>query len=106
MKKEEILKKSREENKNKDMYEIQVESKGATYAAISMLILATIYYCFEIFSGKGTNPGFYSLIALYCSVVYGWKAIKLEKRRALHIFTSAIWGVMTILLILEYFGVL
>lgn len=106
MKKEEILEKSRKENKNKDVYAIEVESKAAKYAAIALVILATIYYCYEIFSGKGTNPAFYSLIAMYCSIVYGFKALKIEKNRKLNAFTSSIWGVMTILLILEYFGVL
>lgn len=106
MKKEEILEKSRKENKNKDMYAVEVESKAAKYAAIALVILATIYYCYEIFSGKGTNPAFYSLIAMYCSIVYGFKALKIEKNRKLNAFTSSIWGVMTIILILEYFGVL
>ena len=106
MKKEEILEKSRNENKNKDMYAIQVESKACKYAAIALIILATIYYSYEIFSGKGTNPAFYSMISLYCSIIYGIKGAKIEKNRKLNIFTSAIWGVMTIILILEYFGVL
>ena len=35
MEKEEILEASKKENKKKDMYEIQVESKGATYAGLA-----------------------------------------------------------------------
>ena len=46
MEKEEILEASKKENKNKDVYEIQVESKGATYAGLSMLILALIFYTY------------------------------------------------------------
>ena len=42
MKKEEILEMSRKDNQKKDIYEIEVERKGAVTAAICMLILSTI----------------------------------------------------------------
>ena len=103
MKKEEILKKSRKENKNKDAYEIEIENKGVKIAAILMLILATVYYCYEIFTGKGQNYSFYSIVTLYCFVLYGYKAIKLEKRRALHVICSISWGLVTILALVRYF---
>ena len=106
MKKEEILEKSKKDNKNKDMYAIQVEAKGATFAGISMLILAAIYYAYEIFTGKGSNPALYSIITIYNAVLYGYKAIKIETRRKLSIFTSVIWGLLTIMLILSYFKVI
>ena len=106
MKKEEILEKSRKENKKKDVYEIQVESKGATIAAVVMLLLAFIYYTYEILTAKGTNPALYSIITIYCTVIYGYKAVKIENHRALNAFTSIIWGILTILLILDYFKVL
>ena len=106
MKKEEILEASKEENKKKDIYELEIERKGAIIAAVVMLILAAVYYCYEIISGKGTNPALYSIITIYCSVMYGYKAIKLERRRGLYAFTSIIWGILTITLILEYFKVL
>ena len=106
MKKEEILEKSRNENKKKDIYAIEVESKACKYAALGLLVLASVYYIYEIFSGKGSNPAFYSMIALYCSILYGAKALKIEKNRKLNTFTSVIWGILTIILILEYFGVL
>lgn len=103
MKKEEILEMSRKENKNKDVYEIDVENKGSKIAGLLMLILATVYYCYEMFIGRGENYSFYSLIALYCTVLYGYKAIKLEKRRTLHIVCSILWFVVTITTIMGYF---
>ena len=106
MEKEEILEASKKENKNKDVYEIQVESKGATYAGLSMLILALIFYTYEIFSGKGSNPAFYSIITIYNAVLFGYKAIKLDKRKGLYVFTSVVWGILTIMLILDYFKVI
>lgn len=106
MKKEEILEASKKENKKKDVYEIEVERKGAYISALVMLILATVYYCYEIITGKGQNPALYSLITIYCSVIYGYKSIKIEKNRTLNRFTSIIWGILTILLVLHYFKVL
>ena len=104
MKKEEILEMSRKENQNKDAYEIEVESRGSKLAGIMMLILSTVYYCYEIIIGKGENYSFYSLIALYCAVLFGYKAIKLEKRRKLYIFCFITWTLVTILTIIEYFA--
>ena len=48
MKKEEVLEASKKENKNKDIYAAEVEAKSSQIAGISMLILASVYFCFEI----------------------------------------------------------
>ena len=106
MKKEEILEASKKENKKKDMYAIQVEAKAANIACVSMLILAFIYFTYEIAIGKGTNPAFYSLITIYNAILFGFKAIKIKENKKLNIFTSVIWGLLTIMLILSYFEVI
>lgn len=106
MKKEEILEASKRENKKKDVYEIEVDSKAGQYAAISMLLLAFLFFTYEIVTGKGSNPAFYSLITTFNTVIYGYKAIKLSKNRKLNIFTSITWGLLTVILILEYFKVI
>lgn len=56
MNKEEILEESRKENKKKDVYEIEIENRGSKYAAVAMLILVNVYYVFEVFTEKGSNP--------------------------------------------------
>ena len=95
-----------EKNKKrkKDAYELEVDYKAGTWAAVAMLILACVYYSYEIFTGKGSNPAFYSLIALYCSIFYGFRGIKIEKNRKLNIFISIIWGLLSIMLIVAYFS--
>ena len=95
----------KKENK-KDIYELQVEAKGANYAGITMLLLAFVYYSFEIFSGRGSNPALYSIITIYNVIVFGYKAIKIKKYRKLNLFTSIVWGLLTIMLILNYFRVI
>jgi len=103
MKKEEILEKSKKENKNKDIYALEVETKAANIAGLAMLILAAIYFTYEILSGKGTNYALYSLIAIYDAIMYGYRAIKIKQYRGLNLFTSIIWSLLTILLVVEYF---
>ena len=103
MKKEEILEMSRKENKKKDVYEIEVETKGCRIASLHMIVLATVYYCYEIFIGKGQNYSFYSIISVYCFTLYGYKALKLEKKKSLHIFCAITWGLITIISIIGYF---
>lgn len=106
MKKEEILEKSRQENKNKDVYGLEVEAKGARIAGAASMILTTIYYLYELISGKGENPALYSIITAYLTVTYAYKAAKIEENRKLNVSTSIIWGLVSILFILNYFKVI
>lgn len=103
MKKEEILKKAQKENKNKDYASIAVSNKGAYLAGLVMIILAAIYFTYEILAGKGTNYALYSLLAIYNTVLYGYQAIKTKEKRGLHTFTAVVWGLLTISLVLAYF---
>ena len=100
MKKEDILEASRKENNKKDLALIETEHKGTIIAAISILILSTVYFCLEIFVKGETNYGWYSIIALYCAIVYGYRGIKAHKK--LSIFTSIIWLIVSFIMIYSY----
>ena len=106
MKKEEILETSRNENKKRDEYEIRVNNKATTYAALAMLVLTSVFFIYEIVTGKGQNYSLYSILAIFNTIIYGYRGIKLEKNRKLNIVTSVIWGLLTIILVLEYFKVI
>ena len=97
MKKEEILKISREENKNKDFAEIEIENKAVKFGVLGILILTTIYFCLEIFIKDNTNYGWYSLISLYCAIIYGYKGIK--TKNIFRIIISLIWTITSIMFI-------
>ncbi len=94
MKKEEILEMSRKENKKKDLAVIEIENKAVKIAALSMIILTTIYFCLEIIVQGKTNYGWYSIIALYCAIIYGYKGIKTKNK--LEIFCMIVWGLIAI----------
>ncbi len=106
MKKEEILEASKKENKKRDIFAYETEARGATYAAVCMVVLAGVYFTYEISTGKGSNPALYSMVSVYNTVVFGYKAIKIKEHRMLNAFTSILWGVMTIMLVLSYFKVI
>ena len=106
MKKEEILEMSRKENKNRDYATLTESYKGASYAAIAMILLAFVYFTYEIMQGKGTNYALYSLICIYNAVLNSWLALKVKECKKLRAFSVVIWGLLTILLILEYFNVI
>ncbi len=100
MKKEEILSKAREENKQKDFVLIESENTAVKIAAVSILILSTIYYACGIFITGNTNYGWYSIISLYCTVVYGIRGIKTHRKN--DIFISIIWLLVTIITTCSY----
>lgn len=101
MKKEEILQASRNENQKKDLYQIEVEAKALKLSALGSIILATIFYCLEIIVKGVENYGWYAMIALFCTIVYGYKAIKFKNK--FNIIISIIWAIVTIVCITNHF---
>ena len=100
MEKEKILEASRKDNKNKDVAKIENENKAVKFAAIGIVLLSTIYFTMDIFIKGKTNYGFYSIIALYNSIFYGYTAIKTKKK--INIINALIWTVLAIMLIIVY----
>lgn len=78
MNREEILSKSRAENKNKDIYELEIQKQANTYAVIVLLILATIFTAVQIVTGGGINYGLYAL-AFCGNMTLAW--VKYMKQR-------------------------
>lgn len=85
MDKNEILEKSRAENKNKDIYEQEVLKQTSYYALLALLILATLFLIVQILTGGGINYGLYALV--FCgNMTTTWvKYIKLKQKNLLFI---------------------
>ena len=105
MNKEEILEASKKEYGYKDVYSLQVQSKGMMFAAMAMLILTVVYHAYEVFNGRDSYSAFDSITSLYITVFFGYEAIKMKENRKFHISMSVMWGIITILAILNYFKV-
>ena len=101
MKKEEILEKARKENKNKDYALIEAENKATKIAGIAIIVLSTVYFISGIMITGKTNYGWYSILAVYCAIVYGLRGIKYHKK--LDIFCGVLWTIASILMIFYYF---
>lgn len=106
MKKEEILEANRRENMKKDVYELAVEAKAYKTAAIVMFFQAMAFLVYELGVTDKINYAFYSFVTISNAVIYGYKAIKLEKGRKNNAFVAICWTLITIILFLRYFKVI
>ena len=83
MNKDEILAKSRAENKNKDVFEQEVLKQASRSAVVVQMILATIFFITQILANKGINWGLWALV-FSTSMTINWvKYIKLRHRQEL-----------------------
>ena len=85
MNKEEILAKSRAENKNKDVYEIAVLKQANSSGIIVMAVLAVVFFSVQIFVGGGQNWGMWALVFSPGMATSWVKYIKLGRKRELPI---------------------
>lgn len=80
MNREEILSKSRAENKNKDVYEQEVLKQASKSAVIVMLVLAAIFFAAQIFVGGGINYGIWALVFSTDMTTFWVKYIKHRRK--------------------------
>ena len=85
MDEDEILAKSRAENKNKDIYEKEVLKQASKSAVIVQMILAAIFFVTQIFVGEGINWGLWALVFSTNMTIYWVKYIKLRRKHELMI---------------------
>lgn len=71
MNREEILAKSRAENKNRDIYEQEILKQANMYALIVLFVLAAIFFVVQIVTGGGINYGIYAIV-FSGNMTYAW----------------------------------
>ena len=94
MNKEEILEKSRIENKNLDLFEREVSQKAGNLAAIIAAILATVFYVIQVFVGLGQNYGLYAVVFSIPATGYLVKAIRMKNKK--DIVAAAVFIIVTL----------
>ena len=62
MDKEDILSKSRAENRNKDLYGMEVSKLANSAAVAVMLIIAAVFFIVQIAVGGGPNFGLWAIV--------------------------------------------
>lgn len=101
MNKEEILAMSRQENKNVDLVDKEIEIKSIATAGRVMTAVCIVLHI-AVFWITGTkNSGFFGIAAIYNAVLFTMKGIKLNDRGKLT--TGIIWSVLAVGLTIEYF---
>lgn len=80
MEKEEILEKSRKENKNRDIFEKEVLKEGGKIGGIAAGILATLFFILQIAAGGGINYGLYAVVFSIPSAAFTVKAVRMRRR--------------------------
>lgn len=83
MNKEEILEKSRAENKNRDIYEREVLKQAGTSAMVVMAALAAVFFAVQIFVGGGANLGIWAIVFSANMTTFWVKFIKLRRKHEL-----------------------
>ncbi len=83
MNKDEILAKSRAENKNRDVYEQEVLKQASKSAVVVQMVLAAIFFVTQIFVGGGINWGLWALVFSANMTIYWVKYIKLHRKHEL-----------------------
>ena len=85
MNKEEILERSRKENKNQDVFEKDIIIKSNRYACIASAILATLFLVVQIFTGGGINYGLYAVVFSMPMAGFWYKYLTLHKKHELFV---------------------
>ena len=83
MDREEILEKSRQENKNKDVYEQEILKQASKSSIIVQMVLAAIFFVTQILAGQGINWGLWALVFSSDMVIFWVKYRKLRRNHDL-----------------------
>lgn len=100
MNKEEILEKSRKENKNEDLVRADIERKAGVITMITITILSLVFYTLGITLKGEKNEGWFAIIAVYNAILCMYKGIALKNKT--NIVAGVIWGILTIVCIILY----
>lgn len=92
---EEILAKSRNENKDKDLYEKEVQVKAGNIGACTAAILATFFFVVQILVGGGMNYGLYAIVFSVPATGYIVKSLNMKHKR--DIVFAIIWTVAALM---------
>lgn len=98
MKKEEILAKSREENRKNDPYQAEIQRRSSSFSGVVVVFLSTILFVIQLGMDRGFNFGLYAVAFAYGATDFLFRYFYLRRRREL--LFGVIYLVVTIILII------
>ncbi len=96
MTREEILAKSRQDNKDKDLVAYEIEKQAGNAASITGAILCGILYMVQLTGGGGVNLALWAIIVAMQAACYTVKAVKL--RQKIHIILAVVTTILALVL--------
>ncbi len=96
MTREEILEKSRQENKDMDMVEKESAAKAGNAAAIGAAVVAGVLYAVQIICGGGVNLALWAVVTSIQAVYYLVMFIRM--RKGMHMMIAVLYTVLTLCL--------
>ena len=104
MNKESILEMSRQENKNKDLFDRSEEVNASVYAGIAMAVLSVVIFAAQIVILGQADWGIFVVLAVYNAVLNLVKGIKTSKKSV--IAAGILWSVTTVIALVTHISVL
>ena len=98
MNKEEILAKSRQENKNRDIAEIENGKSASKFASITSAIFSGVLFLLEKFITGHTNNCLWAMLAFMNCMIYSYKVVKFDNRKMLP--AAVLWGFTTVIVLI------
>lgn len=100
MDKEEILAKSRKENKNQDLAELEIQRDGAHLAGLIAAMMCITFFTVEWVLFDRASYGYYSIFSMFAAVSHTYRAFKLRKTQ--NIVIAVMWCVAAVLVLITY----
>lgn len=100
MNKDDILEKSRKENKNKDLYRESVDLTASTVSSFVALILTTVFFILNSIITSVFNWGLYAIVVSFGATTSTVRAVHTKRKR--EIVFAIIYSVATLVLTVIY----
>ncbi|MBQ8780127.1 MAG: hypothetical protein IJZ72_00430 [Oscillospiraceae bacterium] len=97
MNKEEILAKSRMENKDKDITDLEADKKASNFALIFGAIVSLILFIIQIITGNGVNYSLWAFMGIIPAAINFHKYHSLKQKK--NLINGIIWTITSILVL-------
>lgn len=107
--KDDILSRSRKENKDRDLYKIEMKTQAASIGSLVATVLATFFFLTQSLMGAGFNFGLYAIMVSVSAVSSIYQAIRMGQKRdmvmaVIYTLGTLILSVAHILQLIEQVG--
>lgn len=100
MNKEQILEKSRKENKNQDLAELELKHNSERLAGLVAVVICFGFFVIEKGLLDRNSYGYYCIFTMYAAVEFIYKAVKTHKTN--YILRAVLWSAATAIAMAVY----